>query len=253
MALLLPTAFTGCGNSSPDKVKKYIYRVENRYPHDPKAYTQGLFVHNGVLYESTGQYGASSLRKTDLKTGAVQERIDLPANVFAEGACVLNDKIYQLSWQEQTGFVYDLSTLAALDQWRYQGEGWGLTTDGEALIMSDGSSVLRFLRPSDFTEIRSLNVTYEGKALPFLNELEYIDGEIWANVYTRDYLVRIHPISGKVTGVVFLQNLLPPDQRTAYTDVLNGIAYDTAAAKLFVTGKNWPALYEISVVPLPEK
>jgi glutamine cyclotransferase len=246
-------AFVCCGNKPADKVKQYIYKIENRYPHDTKAYTQGLFIHNGVMYESAGQYKQSCLRTTDLLTGDVITNIPLPPAIFAEGACVLNDTIYQLSWQEQTCFRYDLPSLQPAGELHYRGEGWGLTTDGTHLIMSDGSSILKFLRPADFSEVRYVNVTYEGKVLPLLNELEYIEGEIWANVYTKDYIVRINPADGKVTGIVFMQNLLPAELRTPQTDVLNGIAYDAAAKKLFVTGKNWAKLYEISVTPLPER
>ncbi|MDR0667472.1 MAG: glutaminyl-peptide cyclotransferase [Prevotellaceae bacterium] len=251
--LLIPAALwviAGCGNSrSSGRVKQYIYRIENRYPHDRQAYTQGLFFHRGRLYESTGQYGLSSFRKIDLSTGDIVGNYTLPASVFAEGACVLNDTLYQLSWMEHTCFVYD-TAFRRIGEFHYDGEGWGLTTDGEHLIMSDGSSVLKILHPADFSEQRYIHVTYEGKAIPLLNELEYIDGEIWANVYTSDYIVRINPASGKVTGVVFMQNLLPQELRTARTDVLNGIAYDAATKKIFVTGKNWPTLYEIRVVAI---
>ncbi|MDR1681549.1 MAG: glutaminyl-peptide cyclotransferase [Prevotellaceae bacterium] len=244
-------AMAGCGNSKAPAgaVKQYIYRIENRYPHDAQAYTQGLFIYGGELYESTGQYGLSSLRKIDLPTGEVVAACSLPASVFAEGACAVHDTVYQLSWQERTCFLYD-TALRPIGEFRYEGEGWGLTSDGVHLIMSDGSSILKFLHPADFSEVRYLNVTYEGKAIPLLNELEYIDGEIWANVYTCDYIVRINPHDGKVTGVVFMQDMLPPDLRTASTDVLNGIAYDAATKKIFVTGKNWPKLYEISITKI---
>jgi glutaminyl-peptide cyclotransferase len=249
--LLAPAALwamAGCGNShSSGAVTQYIYKIENRYPHDGQAYTQGLFIHRGQLYESAGQYGQSSLRKIDLSTGDVVAAYSLPASVFAEGACVWHDTVYQLSWQERTCFLYD-TTLRPIGEFHYEGEGWGLTSDGTNLIMSDGSSILKFLNPVDFSERRYVNVTYDGKAIPLLNELEYIDGEIWANVYTYDYIVRIDPASGKVSGVVFMQKLLPPELRTAHTDVLNGLAYDAAAKKIFVTGKNWPRLYEISAV-----
>ncbi|MDR2362074.1 MAG: glutaminyl-peptide cyclotransferase [Prevotellaceae bacterium] len=238
----------GCRSGHPsDAVKQYIYKIENRYPHDGQAYTQGLFIHRGQLYESVGQYGQSSLRKIDLPTGDVVATYTLPASVFAEGACVWHDTIYQLSWQERTCFLYD-TTLRPVGELHYDGEGWGLTSDGVHLIMSDGSSILKFLNPADFSEQRYLNVTCEGKAIPLLNELEYIDGEIWANVYTYDYIIRINPGNGKVTGVVFMQKLLPQELRTARTDVLNGIAYDVATKRIFVTGKNWPILYEVSAV-----
>jgi glutamine cyclotransferase len=153
---------------------------------------------------------------------------------------------------EQTVFVYDLS-FKQTGEFHYPGEGWGLTTDGTHLIMSNGSSVLRFINPENFSEVRSVNVTYNGRALPMLNELEYINGEIWANVYTENHLVRIDPVSGKVTGIIFLNNLLPASLRTRNTDVLNGIAYDAATSKIYVTGKNWSKLYEITTPPILEK
>lgn len=247
--VLFLSVIAGCKYSS-GQVKNYSYTVVAVYPHDAQAYTQGLFIHDGILYESTGQYGQSSLRKTDLKTGRVLNIIPLSKRYFGEGSCILNNKIYWLTYREQTVFVYDLS-LKQTGEFHYSGEGWGLTTDGAHLIMSDGSSILRFINPENFSEMRSLHVTYKGSALPMLNELEYINGEIWANVYTENHIVRIDPVSGKVNGIVFLNNLLPASLRTRNTDVLNGIAYDTATSKLYVTGKNWPKLYEITTQPIP--
>lgn len=248
---LFLSVVAGCKNSS-GQIKNYTYTVVAVYPHDAQAYTQGLFIYDGVLYESTGQYGQSSLRKVDLKTGRILNIIPLSKQYFGEGSCVLNNKIYCLTYMEQTVFVYDLS-FKRIGEFHYPGEGWGLTTDGTYLIMSNGSSVLYFINPENFSEVRSINVTYNGSALPMLNELEYINGEIWANVYTENHLVRIDPASGKVTGVIFLNNLLPASLRTRNTDVLNGIAYDAATSKIYVTGKNWPKLYEITTQPMPEK
>ncbi|MDR2358874.1 MAG: glutaminyl-peptide cyclotransferase [Prevotellaceae bacterium] len=248
LALFL-SAIAGCKHSS-GQVKNYSYTVAAVYPHDAQAYTQGLFIHGGILYESTGQYGRSSLRKTDLKTGRVLNMTPLSKHYFGEGSCILNNKIYWLTYMEQTVFVYDLS-LKQTGEFHYPGEGWGLTTDGTHLIMSNGSPVLRFIDPENFAEVRSLNVTCKGSALPMLNELEYINGEIWANVYTENHIVRIDPASGKVNGIIFLNNLLPASLRTRNTDVLNGIAYDTATSKIYVTGKNWPKLYEITTQPIP--
>jgi glutamine cyclotransferase len=237
----------GCKNST-GQIKNYTYTVVAVYPHDAQAYTQGLFIHDGMLYESTGQYGQSSLRKVDLKTGRVLNMIPLSKQYFGEGSCVLDNKIYWLTWMEQTVFVYDLS-FKQIGAFRYPGEGWGLTTDGTHLIMSDGSSVLRFINPENFSEVRRLHVTNKDRALPMLNELEYINGEIWANVYTENYIVRIDPASGKVNGVIFLNNLLSASLRTKDTDVLNGIACDAATSKIYVTGKNWQKLYEITTSP----
>lgn len=253
LLFLIGLLAVACGNKNAGKVSKYAYKVIAEYPHDAQAYTQGLFIHNSVLYESTGQYGYSSLRKVDLQTGEVLQKVSLPNNYFAEGACVLNGKIYQLTWAEHKCLVYDLETFKLLKEFTYSGEGWGLTTDGSKLIMSNGSNGIKFLNPDDFSETRYINVTYEGRALAELNELEYIDGEIWANVYTQDYIVRIDPANGKVTGVVLLHGLLSASLYTATTDVLNGIAYDTAADKLYITGKNWPRLYEITPLLMPEK
>jgi glutamine cyclotransferase len=218
-----PLAVICCGNRPKALPENYTYKKVADYPHDAQAYTQGLFIHEGALYESTGQYGQSSLRKVDIKTGRVLNIVPLSKKYFGEGSCVLNNRIYWLTWMEQTVFVYDLA-LKQIGEFRYPGEGWGLTTDGTHLIMSDGSSVLRFINPENFSEIRPLHVTYNGRALPMLNELEYIRGEIWANVYMEDYIVRIDPVTGKVNGCVFLHNLLPASLRTRNTDVLNGIA-----------------------------
>jgi glutamine cyclotransferase len=244
--LAIAFAVVCCGNKPSTAVKKYTYKKVAEYPHDAQAYTQGLLIHDGALYESTGQYGQSTLRKVELKTGRVLNMVPLPKKYFGEGACVWNNKIYVLTWMEQTVFVYDLS-LEKINEFRYPGEGWGLTTDGTHLLMSDGSSAIRFINPENFAEVRHINVTSEGRALPMLNELEYINGEIWANVYMENYIARIDPATGKVTGFLFLNNLLPASLRTRTTDVLNGIAYDAATKKIYVTGKNWSRLYEITV------
>ena len=248
-----PISLVCCKNKSVGKVEKYSYSVVAEYPHDMRGYTQGLFVHDGMMYESVGQYGQSELRKVDIKTGEVIQKKSLDTRFFAEGSCALNGKIYQLTWREKTCFVYDLSTFEEVGKFNYSGEGWGLTTDGKHLIMSDGSSILKFLNPENFAEVRYINVSYEGSALPFLNELEYIDGEIWANVYLQDYIVRINPANGKVTGIVLLHDLLPRTLRTSQTDVLNGIAYDADTKQIYVTGKNWLRLYEIKALPMSKK
>jgi len=253
LPLFVSLLMVSCGNKNKGNVPKYAYKVEVAHPHDAQAYTQGLFIHQGVLYESAGQYGHSNLRKVDLQTGEVLEKKMVPNTFFAEGACVLNGKIYQLTWTERTCFVYDLATFEKVQEITYSGEGWGLTTDGRWLIMSDGSAGIKFLNPTDFSEARYITVTYEGRSLGNLNELEYIDGEIWANVYLQDYIVRINPATGKVVGVVLLHGLLPASLRSAATDVLNGIAYDADTKKIYVTGKNWPQLYEITPLPMPIK
>ncbi len=250
--LVFALSVAGCGNKQAGKIKNYTYKVAAEYPHDEKAYTQGLFIHDGIVYESTGQYGQSSLRKVNKETGEVVQTIAIANQYFAEGACVLNGKIYVLTWLERKVLVYDLATFEQVGELLYPGEAWGITTDGTHLIMSDGSSFLHFMNPHTFTEVRYVNVSYNNTPLTLLNELEYIDGEIWANVYTEDYIVRINPKTGTITGVVHLNRLLPDALRSATTDVLNGIAYDTATGKLYVTGKNWPRLYEIETALLPD-
>ena len=236
---------TSCTAQPP---KQYTYKVVNSYPHDARAYTQGLFIYKGFLYESTGQYGQSSLRKIDRKSGNVLQISNVPRKYFAEGACVLNNKIYQLSWQEKTCFVYDVDSFKQTGSFNYNTEGWGLTTDGKQLIMSDGTSVIYFRNSDNFAEIRRITVRNGNKEVGLLNELEYINGEIWANVYTGDIIVRIDPAGGQVTGIIDMRNLLPRNLRTAQTDVLNGIAYDADTKRILVTGKNWPRVYEITLI-----
>jgi glutamine cyclotransferase len=228
----------------------YTYTVVASYPHDPQAFTQGLvYLGNNVLLEGTGQPGRSSLRRVDLTTGNVLKRLNLPAPYFGEGIAVLRDRIYQLTWQHQKGFVYDLATFAPLREFTYTAEGWGLTTDGHSLILSDGSATIRFLNPETFAVTRTINVTLDGRPIPRLNELEFIDGEIVANIWQTHSLVRIEPTTGHVTAVIDLTGILPASERTPTTDVLNGIAYDPATKRLFVTGKNWPRLFEVKLLP----
>lgn len=223
------------------------FEVVNTFPHDPRAYCQGLVIDQGILYEGTGKYGESTLRRVELDTGRVLQSVSLPRRYFGEGITIMGDKIYQLTWKSHVGFVYDKKTLNAIDRFRIVGEGWGLTHDGTHLIMSDGSSTLRFLDPQTFAVKRRLLVQSQGRRVPKLNELEYVNGEILANVWYEDYIVRIDPVSGKVVGWIDLRNLLPG--RRDREAVLNGIAYDADKDRLFVTGKNWPKLFEIRVKP----
>lgn len=228
------------------------YRVVADFPHDPDAYTQGLSYVDGVLYEGTGLEGESTLRRVDLATGAVLQRHDLDPVHFGEGIAVVDDRIYQLTWQTNTCFVYDRATFELVETFGYPTEGWGLTTDGERLIMSDGTDRLTFRDPATFAELGAVDVTDGDEPVPYLNELEYIAGEVWANVYQTDYIARIDPATGRVTGWIDLTGLLPEeDQQEREVGVLNGITHDAASGRLFVTGKLWPKLFEIELVPAP--
>ena len=247
LAVLCALSLSAC-SASAQNVKTYGFKVEETLPHDVAAYTQGLFFHEGELYESAGQYGESNFRKVELKTGRVQKRINFESRYFAEGACVLNGRLYVLTWQEKECFVYDMKTWNRLGTLRYMGEGWGLTTDGKSLIMSDGTSTLTFRNPETFAVERSVSVTLRGQKVAYLNELEYIKGEIWANVYGTDQIVRIDPATGVVRAVINLKGILPQALRKPRTDVLNGIAYDERSGAVYVTGKYWPKLYRITLV-----
>lgn len=228
---------------------RFGYEVVRAYPHDPAAFTQGLIFRDGVLYESTGLNGESSLRKVKLETGEVLARRDVESRYFAEGLTEWNGKLIQLTWQTRIGFVYDLATFEPARTFGYLGEGWGLTHDETRLIMSDGTANLRFLDPSTLTETSHMTVTDRGRPMTMLNELEYVKGEVLANVWGTDAILRIAPATGQVTGWIDLTGLLPLSDRRPSTDVLNGIAYDAAGDRLFVTGKRWPKLFEIRLVP----
>jgi glutamine cyclotransferase len=226
------------------------YRVLAGFPHDVNAYTQGLVLIDGTLYEGTGVRGDSELRRVDIGTGMVQQWRALDEEHFGEGIVVFGDRIYQLTWRSGTCFVYDRETFDVVRAFVYDGEGWGLTTDGERLIMSDGGSRLTFRDPETFAETGSVEVRDGGLPVRYLNELEYVDGEVWANVYTTDRIVRIDPATGEVTGWIDLTGLLPAGSpRAEGAGVLNGIAWDPQTGRLLVTGKNWPLLFEIELVP----
>lgn len=228
----------------------YSYKVVKQYPHDPDAYTQGLVYDNGVFLESTGLEKKSSIRIVDPASGKPRKLVPLPAQYFGEGIALFNDRIYQLTYKSQVGFVYDKNTLEQIRSFDYQmGEGWGLTTDGQNLIMSDGSSQLYFLEPEFFTQVDKIDVFDNRGMVPSLNELEFIRGRILANVYGESYIVIIDPASGKVTGTLNLHALMPKGAEGDMGRVLNGIAWNPANGHLFVTGKDWPVLYEIVVTP----
>lgn len=234
---------------SPRATPVFTYKVVRVHPHDPRAFTQGLVFHNGYLYEGTGQYGQSTLRKVDIPTGKVLQSQSLDPRYFGEGVTIWKDRLVQLTWQTKLGFVYDLATFKPLTTFTYPHEGWGLTHDGKRLIASDGSSTIYFRDPVTFKETGRVTVRDHGRPIEQLNELEFIRGEIWANVWQSDRIVRINPATGAVTGWIDLTGLLPAAQRHGEEDVLNGIAYDPATGRTFVTGKWWSKLYEIRVVP----
>jgi glutamine cyclotransferase len=226
----------------------YGYAVQHVYPHDPDAFTQGLQYVDGVLFEGTGLNGRSSIRRVKLETGEVLQRRAVPPEHFGEGITVWKSQIFELTWQSHVAFVYDKTSFEPRpERFSYAGEGWGLTHDGRSLIMSDGSDELRVIDPATFAERRRIKVTAAGAPLRNLNELEYVKGEIFANIWTTDYVARIAPETGRVTGYIDLRGLLTGAER-ARTDVLNGIAYDEARDRLFVTGKLWPKLFEIKLV-----
>jgi glutaminyl-peptide cyclotransferase len=229
-------------------IPTHRYTIAATYPHDPTAFTQGLQYLDGFLYESTGLNGRSSIRKVKLETGAVVQKRDLAAQYFGEGITIWKSTIIQLTWQSGVAFAYELPTFAPLRTFSYRGEGWGLTHNGTDLVMSDGTSDLRFLAPDTFIERRRLRVTAAGKPVVDLNELEVVKGEIFANIWQTDRIARIDPATGKVTGWIDLTGLLPQKDRVA-DGVLNGIAYDAAGDRLFVTGKLWPKLFEIRLAP----
>jgi glutaminyl-peptide cyclotransferase len=227
------------------------YRVEHVYPHDAQAFTQGLQFVNGVFYEGTGLNGRSSIRKVKIETGEVLQRRDVPSEHFGEGITVWKNELIELTWRSQIALVYDRETFEPRRTFSYTGEGWGLTEDGTNLIMSDGSNQLRVLDPATFSERRRIGVTAGGAPLRNLNELEYVKGQILANVWLTDYVARIVPDSGRVSRFIDLRGLLTPAERAAVDaqgGVLNGIAYDAARDRLFVTGKLWPKVFEITVV-----
>lgn len=251
LAVLTVVGCTQQDSDIPDSsdIQFYTYKIINIYPHDPTAFTQGLVFDNSFIYEGTGLRGQSSLRKVDLETGTIIQAYELPPQFFGEGITLYKNTIIQLTWQSHTGFVYDKDTFELLKEFTYPTEGWGITHDGKKLIMSDGTSTLHFLDFETFEEIGSLDVYDTNGPVTRLNELEYINGEIYANVWQTDYIVRIHPQTGQVTGWIDLEGLLSPEECNKRVDVLNGIAYDAKNCRLFVTGKWWPHLFEIELIP----
>lgn len=235
---------SSCCNAQP---KQFKIEVLNRMPHDENSYTQGLFFNDGNLYESSGGYGESAFRKVDLATGKALKRLDFDSKYFVEGSVILADKLFILTWQNKVAFIYDAATLKYKSTYSYPREGWGLTTDGSRLIASDGSSRLFFM-DDKFQVNKILDVKLNGRSISNLNELEYIDGKIWANVYLTDIIVIINPEKGSVEATVDCTGLLPASLTDSRTDVLNGIAYDPVGKKIYLTGKYWKKMYEIKLV-----
>jgi glutaminyl-peptide cyclotransferase len=231
-------------------VPVYDYEIVHTYPHDPSAFTEGLFYLDGFLYESTGLERHSTIRKVRINTGAVVQQLEIPSQYFGEGIVNWHGRLVSLTWKSHVGFVWDLASFKPLGEFHYDGEGWALTQDGKQLIMSDGTPELRFLNPSTLLETRRLRVTLDGKPIKNINELEWIKGELYANVWETNWIVRIDPNSGAVLGLINLAGLLGPSDEVLGRDgVLNGIAYDARHDRLFVTGKNWPKLFEIRLHP----
>jgi glutamine cyclotransferase len=228
--------------------EKYTYKVKNTYKHDENSYTQGLFYYAGFLYEATGLKGESTVRKVKPETGEVLQSFAIPSDVFGEGILKFEDRIIQISWDSNRGFVYDFSTFKLIDEFSYQGEGWGLCTDEKFLYMTNGSNRIKILETESYSEINSLEVYDDKGPVKYLNELEYIEGYIYSNIYQYDHIAKIDPVTGKVLAYIDLKGLLPMNDYTNKTDVFNGIAYDRESKRIFVTGKNWPKLFEIQIV-----
>ena len=255
LAIIFLLSVVSCGSQTKKKSSVqapvepvlYGYNIKAVYPHLRSSYTQGLQFVDGELWEGTGEWGESKLQKVDLQSGKAEVLAHLPKSEFGEGITVLGDKVYQLTWTNNTVHIYDLQGKHLQDV-RYPGEGWGLTSDGTKLYMSDGTERIFRIDPETFKREATLVVTMRGEAVQYLNELEWIDGKIWANVYTTDYVVIINPATGVVEGLVNFQGLLPREDENGDTDVFNGIAYDEATGRIFVTGKRWPKLFEVEIV-----
>jgi glutamine cyclotransferase len=267
----IPSLFTGTtgrkalkiiaykGNKKPQIITRFMiiysdvipkrngFKIINTYPHDKEAFTQGLFYDNGMLYEGTGQVSESSLRKVELETGRVLNQFNLEPQLFGEGITLMADKIFELTWETKVGFVYDKATFKVINKIYYQTEGWGLTTMDDKLIMSDGTNVLYFMEPELFTVVSKIEVYDNQKKVDKLNELEFIDGEIWANIWQTNLIARVDPQSGKVIAYIDMKGILSDPETDTSVNVLNGIAYDAVGKRIFVTGKNWPKLFEIRI------
>ena len=235
-------------STNSNVIPVYTYKVINTYPHDRSAFTEGLVFEDGVLYEGTGLHGHSTLRRVKLETGEILQIRELPPQFFGEGVTIYGNKIIQLTWQSHIGFVYDKYSFKLLQEFNYPDEGWGITHDGKHLIMSDGTENLHFLNPETFEEIIQIEVSANDIPVTRINELEYIQGEIYANIWQTERIARIDPLTGQVVGWIDLKGILSPEDHSGTVDVLNGIAYDAKNDRLFVTGKFWPKLFEIELM-----
>ena len=238
---------------SQKKIPVFTYRIQKTYPHNITSYTEGLLMDNGYLFEGTGRYGKSDLFKSNLETGQVFKQRALDPLYFGEGVTIFKDLIFQLTYKSNTGFIYDKESFALKGTFRYPTQGWGLTTDGNELIMSNGSAALVFLDPETFNQKRYIVVSDNKGQVGFLNELEFVNGEVYANVWQTNLIARINPKTGKVTGWIDLTGINPDPEKLKYPDVLNGIAYNPKTKRLIVTGKCWPNLFEIELVPIENK
>lgn len=256
MTLVATAAVVACGSQAKKSVSlpqvvqpvEYSYKVKNIYPHSTNSYTQGLQYVDGVMWEGTGEYGHSEINTYALGDEKPQTKLKLPRNEFGEGITLLGNKLYQLTWESNVCHVYDVATGKKLRDFRYAGEGWGLTSDGEKLYMSNGTANIYKLNPETFSREGTITVTLRGEPIRFINELEWIDGKIWANVYTTDRVLIIDPKTGVAEGMIDFTGLLQSEDIKGDTDVLNGIAYDAAAKRIFVTGKRWNKLFEVEIV-----
>ncbi len=237
------------GPPASEEIPTLSYALVKAWPHDREAFTEGLVFWDGVLIESTGLNGRSTLRKVDLETGLVLQQVKLPEQYFGEGIAVLGGRIFQLTWQSHRGFIYDLRSMKKEGDFPFTGEGWGLTTDGQSLIMTDGTNRIRFIDPVTFHVSRTIDVFAHGRPIENLNELEYVKGELYANVWRTEFVLQIDPVTGRVLASIDFVGILSPADHSRDTDVMNGIAYDAKDDRLFITGKCWPKLFEVKVKP----
>jgi len=251
LPLLLAVAPLTAQTAPPSAIRVEVAQIVKRYPHDPRAFTEGLFIDRGELFESTGELGRSSVRQVDLASGKVLRSVAIPPPQFGEGIAPWQGQILSLTWRDKAGYRWNRKTLKKLGSFTYEGEGWSLTSNGRELVMSDGTDTLRFIDPVKFTVKRTIKVIVQGKPLRMINELEWVDGQVWANIWMTDFAVKIDPVSGKVVGLIDLSALHQAAGAYGQDQVANGIAWDAKTRKLYMTGKEWPALFEVKLVPAP--